>query len=101
MVKHWTEAERAALRDEVPKRALKTPFRSGTVCDIAREILAISESGLKNRKRLDEVCGDETHFLSGLKRSVEECLTPAERLLDLYHTSWKGDINRLFETQAY
>ena len=36
LVKDFTRAERHALRDGVPKHALKLPFRGGTVRDLAR-----------------------------------------------------------------
>ena len=39
LVADWTRKERAALRAEVPKTALATPFRDGTVRDVARRVL--------------------------------------------------------------
>ena len=41
LVKDWTDEERQTLRDEVPKTALKTPFRNQTVGDIASEVLCM------------------------------------------------------------
>ena len=49
MVKDWTAEERQRLRDEVPKLGLKTPFRGGTVQDLARQMLDLAQEGLKRR----------------------------------------------------
>ena len=51
LVKDWTAAERQALRDGVPKTALKTPFRKTTVLEIAREVLKISRGGLAGARK--------------------------------------------------
>src|ERR1700722_9005088 len=42
MVKDWTAEERQAMRDSVPRLAFNTPFRKGTVGDLARQMLDIS-----------------------------------------------------------
>ena len=51
LIKDWSEVERQDLRDMVPKTALQTPFRGGTVLDITREVMKISKAGLKARAR--------------------------------------------------
>jgi len=28
-------------------------------------------------------------------------MTPADRLLELYHGAWKGDVSKVFESHAY
>ena len=40
---------------------------------------------------------DETVFLNPLAEVAESGVTPAERLLELYHGPWAGDVNRVFE----
>ena len=47
LVKGWTAEQREALRDAVPKTALRTPIGSTTVLHVAREALAIARSGLR------------------------------------------------------
>ena len=42
LVKDWTAEERQALRDDVPRTALHTPFRDGTVADIARLVVDLA-----------------------------------------------------------
>jgi len=46
MVKDWTEEERQTLRETVPTLGLHTPFRNGTINDLAKQALEISRTGL-------------------------------------------------------
>ncbi len=101
LVKDWSAEERQGLRDRVPRTALKTPFRGGTVQDIARDVVAIALDGLKARGREDSLCSDERQYLAGVQRIVESGRTPAEALLERYETDWQGDIDRIFLEMAY
>src|SRR3546814_2039220 len=51
LVKDFTREERHALRDGVPRQALKLPFRGTTVRELALEALKISAAGLQRRAR--------------------------------------------------
>ena len=101
LVKDFTLAERHALRDGVPKHALKLPFRNGTVRDLAREALKISGQGLARRNRLNATGATEAVFIEPLIEYVEANQTPAERKLELFHGPWKGNIDPLFAEFAY
>lgn len=96
LVKSWTEAERLALRNAVPKTALATPFRNGTVADIAREALAIATAGLTNRDVRNAKGENETIHLAPLETTLHLGKTPAERWLDLYNGKWAGDLTKIF-----
>jgi glutamate--cysteine ligase len=93
--------ERNALRDGVPKLALKVPFRNGTLGDLAREAVKISVAGLRRRAAFNASGADETRFLDPLIEIVEANETAAERKLALYHGAWKGDIDHVFREFAY
>ncbi len=101
LVKDFTLEERHALRDGVPRHALKLPFRGGTVRDLAREAVKISIGGLQRRARLNSRGVDESGFLDALVEIVEANETPAERKLALFHGAWNGDIDRVFREFAY
>ncbi len=101
LVKDFTAAERHALRDGVPKHALKLPFRGGTVRDLAREALKIAAHGLKRRARLNAGGADESTFLDPLIEIVESNQTPAERKLELFHGAWGGSVDPVFREFAY
>ena len=38
LIADWTQEEMEYLRDEVPRQALRTPFRGGTVQDLAKQV---------------------------------------------------------------
>jgi glutamate--cysteine ligase len=101
LVKDWSEEERQALRDGVPQHALTTPFRKGTLLDVAREAVAISKIGLKNRARLNSQGADETSFLSFAEDTVASARTPADDLLSHYKDAWKGDISKVYRDFAF
>ena len=101
LVKDWSEDERDVLRRTVPVQALKTKFRNQTVCEIAKDVLKLSQAGLKARDIRDGNNMSEAHFLETLQEIVEENRTPAEELLDAYHSRWSGDIDRVFAEYSY
>ncbi len=101
LVKDFTREERHALRDGVPRSALKLPFRNGTLRDLAAEALKIAAAGLQRRACLNDNGADETIFLEPLIEFVEANQTPAERKLELFHGPWNGDINNVFREFAY
>jgi len=101
LVKDWTLEEHQYLRDEVPKRALHTPFRGRTLNAIANRAVEIAAAGLKARNRLDGQGDNESHFLSLLRSRVEREKCPAEYLLDDFHGRWKESIDPIFTECAY
>lgn len=106
MVKDWTAEERQALRDVVPRLALKTPFRGGTVLDLARAAVALSKKGLQRRNRLGpcapmEMSETEAVYLSPLEEIVATGETLAERLLRQFHGAWGGSVDPVFAEYAY
>jgi glutamate--cysteine ligase len=88
------------LRDTVPKLGLETPFR-GRLCETAREMVALALGGLERRARRDKNGEDERKALAPLVAAIEEGLSPADRLLALYHGPWQGEIDKVFEAQAF
>ncbi|WP_460830559.1 glutamate--cysteine ligase [Lysobacter humi (ex Lee et al. 2017)] len=101
LVRDFTLDERHALRDGVPKHALKLPFRGGSVLDLARESLKIAAAGLQRRARLNANGVDESIFLAPLMEIVESGTTPAERKLELFHSAWNGRVEPVFQEFAY
>jgi glutamate--cysteine ligase len=96
MVDDWTDEERETLRNEVPRTALATKFRQGTVADLARMAVDLAGDGLRRRKQV--VGGvDETVFLRPLEYTLETGKTQAERWLDKYHGEWQGDLTKIFD----
>ncbi len=101
LVKDFSMVERNALRDGVPKQALKLPFRTGTVRDLALEALKIAGQGLARRNRLNRTGASEAVFLEPLIEFALANETPAERKLALFHGEWKGSVDPVFREFAY
>jgi glutamate--cysteine ligase len=102
IVKDWTVPEMLALRRDVPRMALATPFRKGTVLDVAREVVDVARKGLNARARMNRM-GDsnESHFLEPLVEIVASGKTRAERMLDRYNGVWNGVVAPLYREYAY
>lgn len=101
LVKDFTLEERHALRDGVPRHALRLPFRGGTVRTLALEALKISSAGLQRRARHNGNGADESIFLATLIDTAEANETPAERKLALFHGEWNGSVDPVFREFAY
>jgi glutamate--cysteine ligase len=101
LVKDWTIAEHEALRRDVPRLALNTPFRGRKVRDIALDVLSIARAGLQQRGATDLGGMDESGFLNPLQIIADSGKTPAELKLDLYHGKWGGVVDPVFREFAY
>jgi glutamate--cysteine ligase len=98
LVKDWSMEEREALRNAVPKQALDAALPGGgRLQDLAKEVLAIARSGLSARARLNTSGDNETGFLETLDEIVASGKVPAQRLLDLYHGEWNGDVSQVYK----
>ena len=101
LVKDFSMSERHALRDGVPRHALKLPFRTGTVRDLALRALEIAGNGLARRAKLNASGASEAVFLEPLIEFAESNQTPAERKLELFHGPWNGSVDPVFKEFAY
>ncbi|MGJ8533842.1 MAG: glutamate--cysteine ligase [Alphaproteobacteria bacterium] len=97
----WTDEERQIMRDTVPKTALNTPFRRGTVLDVAKRVVTLSHQGLRRRSQLNGAGFDEGQYLTPIDETVASGKTPAEIMLGKYHGEWGGNIDRVFDDFAY
>jgi glutamate--cysteine ligase len=90
LIRDWTVAEMAGLRAEVPRSALRTPFRDRNVGDVAREVVAMARAGLVSRGHGEEI------YLAPLEETLALGKTPAERWLEKYNGEWGCDATRIF-----
>jgi glutamate--cysteine ligase len=97
LVKGWTEAERQALRDDVPAKGLGAMIGGRSVHDIARDVVKLARGGLARRGRLDPFGCDETRFLEPLDEIVASGKTVADRLIESYHGEWCGSVDPAFQ----
>jgi len=101
LIADWSDEERQALRDAVPRLGLATPFRGRKLLDVAREAVTIALGGLRRRARRDLGGEDERKALEPLLEIVEAGRSPADRLLADFAGPWQGDIDRVFEQRAF
>ena len=103
LVKNWTPAQHDALRVAASIDGLQAKVTGIDMHETAREVLALSEAGLKSRARAGAggMVPDETHFLNALKESVETGKVPADELLDDYHGAWGGDLSKIYADYSY
>ncbi len=103
LAKGWDAETREALRVGASEQALDARVGDIHMHALAREVLDISEAGLKARARQGAggLIPDETHFLNALRESVESGQVPADELLSLYHGDWGGDLSRIYGEFSY
>ena len=103
LIKDWDAEMRQALRVAAYTDGLAAEVNGVKMLDLARETVALSEAGLKQRARpgAGGLVPDETHFLNALKESVESGKAPADELLDQYNSTWGGDISRIYDQFSY
>jgi glutamate--cysteine ligase len=101
LIADWRYDEIAKLRDEVPRLGLKTPFRGRTLREVAVEVVSIARDGLRRRARADECGEDESHFVEPLAEIAASGVSPADRMLEDFHTKWGEKIDPIFREYAY
>ena len=99
----WTAEERDALRHDAGKHGLRAEIGGRSLREVAGEVLAISEAGLKARARpgAGGMIADETHFLNALKEIVASGMTASDELLARYAGDWDGDLKRIYADYSY
>ena len=74
------------------------PWRCRAVTCMWEEI---SREGLHRRARRSIAGEDETYFLDPLFAIAGSARTPAEELLEDYHTRWGGSVDPVYSEYAY
>ena len=101
LCKDWPLEEHERLRADVARLGLKAQIGGRSAAEVAQDMVGIARSGLKNRNRLSGGMIDETGYLAELEEIAASGMTPADRLLELYHGDWKGDVTPVYEAMAY
>ena len=100
LVRGLGHADALALRAAVPKQGIATPFGSGTLRELARDVVAIACDGLRARGCRDTTGADESAYLAPLEAIVAGGPTQAEYWLARYLGDWHGDARRIFAEAA-
>jgi glutamate--cysteine ligase len=94
----WEDA--VTLRAAVPREGLGVPWRTGTLRDLAGDIIAIANQGLRARRQYNNTGLDESTFLAPLEEIAAGEPVQAEHWLARYHQAWQGDVRRIFAEAA-
>ncbi|MGX5735525.1 glutamate--cysteine ligase [Bosea thiooxidans] len=92
LVKGWSNAERQALRDAVPKEGLAATVAGRRLGEIAAEVLELSRAGLSRRAKRDAAGRDESIFLAPLQEILARGQTLAQSLEERYRGAWGGKV---------
>ena len=92
-VEDWNLEERRELELAVAKGGFMTPFRKGTVQDLAIWMLELSRQGLERRDFRNDDGVDESHYLLPLQKAAESGLTFAEQLIQRFSDQWQQDMD--------
>ncbi|HHC29394.1 MAG TPA: glutamate--cysteine ligase, partial [Rhodobacterales bacterium] len=103
LVRRWSAETREEFRVAAAEKALDAKVGPVKMRELAREVLDIAETGLRNRAKpgVGGMVVDERHFLNALKDSVEVGKVPADELLEHYHGYWDGDLTRIYKDYSY
>ncbi len=101
LCKDWVIDDHERLRRDVTRLGLRAEVAGRSARDVAVDLVAIARQGLKNRAKFSGGMVDERGYLSELEDIADSGVTPADRLLQLYHGDWNGDVQRLYRDFAY
>jgi glutamate--cysteine ligase len=96
LVKSWSQSDRDALRDAVPKQTMSATIKGRSVSAVAQDALVISRAGLKRRARMDQNGRDETTYLDPLDALMSRGETVADQMLARFNGPWSGAIDHIF-----
>jgi glutamate--cysteine ligase len=103
LIKGWDAETREGLRVAASVDGLQAEVNGIKMHELAREVVAISQAGLKARAKpgAGGMVPDETHFLNALHESLETGQVPADELLERYHGDWGGDLSKIYGDYSY
>lgn len=103
LAKGFDAETREALRVAASVDGLHAQVGNIKMMDLAKEVVAISEAGLKARAKVgaNGLIPDETHFLNALKESLESGQAPADELIARYNGDWNGDLTKIYGEYSY
>jgi glutamate--cysteine ligase len=99
MVKSWKWEERVDLYHAAHRQGLQARIRGIEVAELARELIAIAETGLdRQRQGAPE---SEAMYLERLRDLVRRGRCPADAIIEKWNGPWNHEVKRLVEGTAY
>ena len=100
-IQSWTYDQVNELSHDVSTKGLQAQIKNKSTLEVAKDILDISISGLRKRKKLNTHQLDETIYLDPLLWTCQIGKTPAEEILKLYYDKWGQNIDHIYAHMAY
>lgn len=102
LMKGLSWAELHNLYFTVPREGLKARLKGVRLLELAKEILKISYSGLKEQRQFNQDGEDESIYLEPIMELIiENEMCPAEIIIKSWNNSWHRSINKLIEYSSY
>jgi glutamate--cysteine ligase len=101
LVKRWNLEERAALYRDVCRAALEARVRGIAVVELARELAAVAEEGLRRQRALDEDGEDERRYLEPLREQLARGRSFARVVAEKWTGEWDRRPERLVAATEY
>ncbi len=100
LVKRWSVDQVRELYADVTRAGFAARLKGVRVVELAREVLAIAEAGLRRQAAVDAEGRDERRYLEPLLDLVERGRTAAEDIVSQWNGPWDKRIDRLVEACA-
>lgn len=98
LIRKWSESDFMNLYSQVEKKGLRAKARKKPVLDWTKELVKISEEGLKRQAQIDEQGMDESIYLQPLRDEVLKTKeTQGERLVRLWKGQFREDRKTLIQ----
>ena len=101
LTKDWKFEEVNNAYLEAAKNGLNTNMRNEPIFEHANKFIEISKQGLVRRGIKNRSNKDESIFLNEIQEMIKSRKTPATMLIEKYNSSWKENINILFDEEAF
>jgi glutamate--cysteine ligase len=101
LVKGWSFEERVTLYRDVHREAVLARFRGIQVLELARELYAIAEEGLRRQAARDAEGRDERMYLERMGEQLAMGRSPARVIAEKWNGEWDRRVARLIEFAEY
>jgi len=103
LVKRWSYDETEALWRQVHREALLARFHGVRVLELARELYAIAEEGLRRQHELDAAGRDERIYLERMGEQLAMGRSPARVIAEQWSADWdeRRRLERVIESTEF
>ena len=101
--KTWDASTREEMRIAASEDGVSANVNGISMLSLAKELVDISRSGLKNRARSGNggLVPDECHFLNSIEEVIETGKSPACDLINKYENEWGKDLKNIYKEYSY